>query len=226
MVAETPSIIGASVARPDAIAKLDGSAIYPADAIRAEMLHARIVFAHLSRATLVAIDTTAALAVPGVVEILTAEDVPYNRFGLVEADQPVLCEIGDETRFVGDKVAVIIADSPDAAERGVAALAVTLRPLPPVIDPELALDTGSPLVHSDRPSNLMLHVPIRRGDVDAALAGADVVIEGEFSTGWQEHAFLQPEAGVAWVDEDGRVVIKTAGQWLYEDRRQIASVLG
>ena len=80
----------------------------------------------------------------------------------------------------------------------------------------------APLVHAGRTSNLLIHVPIRKGNVEHALATADVVLTAEFSTTWQEHAFLQPEAGTAWVEPDGQLVIETAGQWLHEDRRQIA----
>jgi CO/xanthine dehydrogenase Mo-binding subunit len=224
-VVRVPGIIGESHARPDAYGKVDGSTKYPADLIDSGMLHAKIVFSHVPRARLCSIDFSDALTQPGVVAVLTADDVPYNRFGLVEADQAVLCPVGDEVRFVGDKIAVVLADSPDAAERGASAVQVELEPLPAITDPELALLPGSERVHSEKESNLLLHVPIRKGNIEAAFASADVVIEGAFSTVWQEHAFLQPEAGTAWVDEQGRVIVETAGQWLHEDRRQLAAML-
>jgi CO/xanthine dehydrogenase Mo-binding subunit len=220
-----PSVIGESHARPDAVGKLNGATDYPADRIRRGMLHAEVVFAHRPRARVLAIDTDAALAVDGVVAVLTAADVPFNAFGLIDHDQPVLVAIGDEVRFSGDKVALVVAESPDAARAGAERVVVTWEDLPPVLDPEAAMEPGSPLVHAGRDSNVLLHVPIRKGDVDAAIAEADVVLEGEFSTSWQEHAYLQPEAGTAWVEADGRLVIETAGQWLHEDRRQIAAML-
>jgi CO/xanthine dehydrogenase Mo-binding subunit len=220
-----PGIIGESHARPDAYGKVDGSTRYPADLIDAGMLHAKVVFSHVARARVRSIDPTEALALPGVIAVLTADNVPFNRFGLVEADQPVLCPVGDEVRFVGDKVAVVVADSPDAAERGARAVRVDLEELAAVSDPELALLSGSDRVHAEKPFNLLLHVPIRKGNAEAAIASADIVIEGEFSTTWQEHAFLQPEAGTAWVDEQGCVIVETAGQWLHEDRRQLAAML-
>jgi CO/xanthine dehydrogenase Mo-binding subunit len=80
-------------------------------------------------------------------------------------------------------------------------------------------------VHQDRDTNQLLHLPIRKGDAARALAEADVVLDGEFTTSWQEHGFLQPEAGVAYLDHEGRIVVETAGQWLHEDRRQIAAIL-
>ena len=220
-----PRVIGESHARHDAPGKVTGSTRYPADLIRSGMLHVKVAFAHLPRARLNRVGTARALAIPGVVAVMTADDVPFNAFGLVEADQPVLVKVGDETRFVGDKIAVVIAETPDAAERGVKALDIDLEALPPVVDPEAALLPGTPLVHAEKSSNLLLHVPIVRGDVAAALASADVVVEEAFSTSWQEHAYLQPEAGTAWVEASGTLVIEVAGQWLHEDRRQIATML-
>jgi CO/xanthine dehydrogenase Mo-binding subunit len=136
----------------------------------------------------------------------------------------VLC--GDVVRFAGDRVAVVAAASREAAEAAARLVGVTYEDLPAVTDPAAALLPDAPLVHQSRGSNLVSRCPIRKGDADAALAGAEIVLEGEFSTGWQEHAFLQPEAGLAYMDEQGRVVVETAGQWLHEDRRQIAEVLG
>jgi CO/xanthine dehydrogenase Mo-binding subunit len=218
-----PRIIGASHARPDAPGKVTGASAYPADRIEDGMLHARVVFSHQPRAMIRAIDTSKALAMDGVVAVLTADDVPFNRFGLVDADQPVLVSVGDEARFEGDKIALVVAESPDAAESAAAQVVVDAVPLPAVLDPEDALDPTSDCVHADRP-NLLLHVPIVRGDVEQAIADAEVVIDGTYTTTWQEHAFLQPEAGTAWVDGD-RLVVETAGQWLHEDRRQIAAML-
>jgi len=219
-----PAIIGESHARPDARGKVTGATAYPADRIRAGMLHARVVFGHRPRARLVSIDAAPARAVPGVVAVLTAADIPFNAFGLIRADQHVLCPVGGELRFEGDKVAVVVAESYDAACAGAEALGVALEDLPPVTDPEVALAPDAPLVHAELDSNVVHHVRIRKGDVDAALASADVVVAERFSTTWQEHAYLQPEAGTAWV-EGGKLFVEAAGQWLHEDRKQIAAML-
>jgi len=224
-IAPSPGIIGESHARPDARGKVTGATDYPADRIRAGMLHASVAFAHRPRARVLGIDFGAAEVLPGVVAVLTASDVSFNAFGLIEHDQPVLVAVGEEVRFSGDKVALVVADTPDAAIAGVEALAVAYEDLPPVFDPELAMTPESPLVHAARDSNILLHVPIRKGDVDRAFAEADIVLDGEFSTTWQEHAFIQPEAGTAWVEPGGKLVLETAGQWLHEDRRQIAAML-
>lgn len=213
-------IVGSSVARPDAYEKVTGAARYPADLIRPGMLHAKAVFAHRASARILRIDAAAALAMPGVRAVLTAAEVPYNRFGLVEADQPLLCE--DRVRFVGDRVALVVAQTPEQAAAAARAVQVEYEELVPITDPRVALLPQTPRVHEDR-TNVLLHQKIRKGDVEAAFAAADVVIEGEFSTGWQEHAYLQPDAGIAYWEE-GRLVLETAGQWLHEDRRQIAAM--
>ncbi len=221
---EGEGLIGASLARPDALGKVTGETRYPADLIRPGMLHLKVVFAGRPHARIRAIDTRAALAHPGVVAVLTAADVPHNGYGLIEPDQPALC--ADVVRFEGDRVALVAAESAAAAEAGARLVAVDYEDLPAVTDARAALAPDAPLVHTRRGSNLLIHIPIRKGDVARGFAEADVVLEDEFETSWQEHAYLQPEAGIAYVDEQGRVVVETAGQWLHEDRRQIAEMLG
>jgi len=216
-------IIGASLPRPDALAKVTGAAQYPGDLVRPGMLHLKVVFAERPHARIYAIDTADALDHPGVVAVLTADDVPFNSYGLIEHDQPALC--GDTVRFEGDKVALVVAETPQAAEQGAKLITVQYQELPAITDPRAAMLPDAPLVHAERGSNVLLHVPLRKGDVERGFREADVIIEDDFSTSWQEHAFLQPEAGIAYVDDGERVVIETAGQWLHEDRRQIAQML-
>ncbi|HMO59264.1 MAG TPA: xanthine dehydrogenase family protein molybdopterin-binding subunit, partial [Roseiflexaceae bacterium] len=155
---------------------------------------------------------------------LTAADIPHNAYGLIDDDQPVLC--GDRVRFAGDKVALVVADTEAAADAAAKLVQVVYEDLPAVTDPFAAMADGAPLVHAARTSNILYHLPIRRGDTAQAFAEADVVLEETFHTTWQEHAFLQPEAGIAYLDDTGRLVVETAGQWLHEDRRQIAAILG
>jgi len=218
------SVIGQPLPRHDALGKVTGEARYPGDLLDPGTLHLKVVYAGRPHARILSLDPSAALAAPGVVAVFTAANVPYNAFGLIDDDQPVLC--GDRVRFAGDKVAVVVATTNDAAENGARLVAVTYEDLPAVTDPREALAPAAPLVHESRGSNLLTRIPIRKGDVAAGFAAADVVLDGEFTTSWQEHAFLQPEAGVAWVDDAGRIIIETAGQWLHEDRTQIAQMLG
>ncbi len=213
--------IGAPVARPDAFEKVTGAALYPADLFRPGMLHAKAVFAHRPSARILCIETSAAQRIDGVRAVLTSKDVPYNKFGLVEEDQPLLCE--DRVRFAGDRIALVVADSPELAAEAAAAVRVEYEDLPALIDPFEALKPHAPRVHPER-SNILLHQKVRKGNVDEAFAAADVILEAEFTTGWQEHAYLQPDAGIAYWDDDARLVLETAGQWLHEDRRQIAAM--
>jgi len=216
-------LIGASLPRPDALGKVTGATCYPADLVRPGMLHLQVVFAHRPHARILSLNTSAALQHPGVVAVLTAADVPFNAFGLIDADQPVLCE--DVVRFTGDKVALVIAETKQKALEGARLVDVTYEDLPAVTDPYVALKPDAPLVHASLSTNQLLHFPLRKGDAARAMADADIVLEETFTTSWQEHAFLQPEAGIAYLDEQQRVVIETAGQWLHEDRRQIAQIL-
>ncbi|MGA7730311.1 MAG: xanthine dehydrogenase family protein molybdopterin-binding subunit, partial [Chloroflexia bacterium] len=217
------SLIGASIRKPDALGKVTGATLYPADLVRENMLRLKLVFAHRPHARILGIDTSEALAHPGVVAVFTADDMPHNTYGLVESDQPGFCKT--VVRYVGDRLALVVAESDEAAEAGARLVRVEYEDLPPVTDPRAALLPDAPLVHESHGTNLLGHVPIRKGDAPAALAQADIVLEGEFTTTWQEHAYLQPEAGIAYIDKADRLVIETAGQWLHEDRRQVAEML-
>jgi CO/xanthine dehydrogenase Mo-binding subunit len=215
--------VGIAHRRPDALGKVTGAARYPADLSGPGMLHLGTVFAHRAHARIRAIDTAAALALPGVVAVLTAADVPHNRYGLIEQDQPVMCD--EVVRYSGDRVALVAAESHEVAVFAATLLRVDYEDLPRVTDPREAMRAGSPRVHADR-NNLLHHQRIRKGDTAAAFSAADIVLTGRFATSWQEHAYLQPDAGIAFIDGDGRLIIETAGQWLHEDRRQVAEILG
>jgi CO/xanthine dehydrogenase Mo-binding subunit len=215
--------VGTAHARPDAYGKVTGAARYPADLSEPGMLHLGTVFAHRAHARIRSIDTAAALAAPGVTAVFTAADVPHNRYGLIERDQPVMCD--EIVRYSGDRVALVAAQTHAAAVHAATLVRVEYDDLPRVTDPREAMRAGTPRVHAER-DNLLHHQRIRKGDTAAAFAAADVVLTGRFATSWQEHAYLQPDAGIAFIDDEGRLVIETAGQWLHEDRRQVAEILG
>jgi CO/xanthine dehydrogenase Mo-binding subunit len=216
------TLIGTSVARPDARDKVTGAARYPADLVRADMVHAKAIFAHRAHARIVSIDPRRALARAGVLAVLTAADVPHNHYGLIDSDQEVLCS--ERVRYVGDRVALVIATTPEIAAAAAPLVDVAYEDLPAVTNALDAMLPGAPLVHPARSSNVLLHQPIRRGDVERGFAQADIVLEATFTTSWQEHAYLQPDAAVAYYEGDV-LVVETAGQWLHEDRRQLAEIL-
>ncbi len=223
--------IGSSFPREDAYGKVTGDTLYSGDLTQDGMLHACTLLAHRVHARIRHLDLATALAEPGVVAIFTAQDVPHNRFGLIYPDQPVLCGPGDDehaavARFVGDKVALVVAETRAAAERARALIRVEYEDLPAVTDPEVAMRPGAPVLHADHPDNILHRYRVRKGDMDAGWAAAEVVVEGDYRMGAQEHAYLQPDAGLAWLDNEGRVTVAAAGQWTHEEREQIAHALG
>ncbi len=224
--------IGKSIKRIDARAKVTGEALYPADIDLPNQAHMKILFARRPHAIVKAIDTGAAEALDGVLAVFTAKDVPVNEYGLMKPDQPVLCGPGsqkpytDRVRFVGDQVALVVAESEAIAERARDLIHVEYEDLPTLTDPVAAAQNDALLLHPDQNSNIMDAKRIRKGDVGKGFAEADVIIEAEYRTPVQEHAYLQPEAGLAYIDEEGRVTVVAAGQWAHEEREQIAHSLG
>ena len=202
-----------------------GEKPYVNDMRPAGLLHGAIRFSDHPRARVVAIDTSRALTHPGVVAVLTASDVPGDRFqGLITPDWPQLVAEGEVTAYVGDVLAVVAAETRAAAREAAALIEVHDEVLEPVTDPFGALAEGAPRVHEGR-DNLLSTSIVRRGDVDAALAEAPHVITETFRTQFIEHAFLEPESALAEPTEDG-VHVFSQGQGVWEDRRQIASFLG
>ena len=228
----TTKIVGQSLPRIDALGKVTGETPYSGDLSMEGMLHMKILFAGRPHARVKHIDTGQAQAAPGVVAIYTAKDVPVNEYGLQWRDQPVLCgpgsskEGGEVVRFVGDQVAAIVAGTEAQAVAARALIRVEYEDLPPVLDAEAAMQPNAPRVHKEiGDSNICVHYKIRKGDIEAGFAQADVIVEGEYRTPVQEHAYLQPEAGLAYMDEEDRITVKAGGQWTHEDREQVAHAL-
>jgi CO/xanthine dehydrogenase Mo-binding subunit len=226
------NIVGQSITRLDARGKVTGKTLFPGDIDLPNQAMMKILFAGRPHAIIKSIDTAAAEALEGVIAVFTAKDVPVNEYGLIMPDQPVLCGPGsakpytDRVRFVGDQVALVVAETEEIAAQARDLIVVEYEDLPVVTDVETAKETTEILLHPDNGSNVFCHYRVRKGDVEAAFARADVIIEGEYRTPAQEHAYLQPEAGVAYIDEEGRVTVQVAGQWTHEDREQIAHALG
>jgi CO/xanthine dehydrogenase Mo-binding subunit/xanthine dehydrogenase iron-sulfur cluster and FAD-binding subunit A len=235
--------VGTSPPRVDARDKVTGAALYPGDYAMPGMLVAKILFSGRVHARIRGIDVISALALPGVVAVLTAKDVPVNERGLQIPDQPVLCGPGsakegaDMVRFTGDQVAVIVAESEAVAEQARALVRVDYEDLPPLTDASEALASGALPLHSRRyeheahpelrtDGNRISHHQIRKGDVDSVWNQAEMIVESEYRTPAQEHAYLQPEAGLAYIDDQNRVTVMAAGQWTTEDQHQIAHALG
>ena len=219
----TTTTVGQSVERLDIRTKVQGTRKYPQDFSMEGMLHAVVVWADHPHARIVAIEQAEALRVPGVVAVLTHRDVPVNEYGINEYDQPVLA--ADKVRWTGDRVAVVVAETLAAAIEGRRRVKVAYEPLPVVTDPVAAMAAEAPLVHEDKGSNILRHIPVRKGDVRVGFAAADTIVEGTYRTPFQEHAYLQPEAALGYIDGEGRVTLVCASQWPHDDLRQIAHAL-
>ena len=224
-------IIGKSIPRVDVKDKATGKALYPGDYNLPNQVFMKILFAGRPHAMVKEIDTAEAEAMEGVLAVLTAKDVPVNEYGLIDSDQPVLCGPGsekpftDRVRFVGDQVALIIAETEKIADQARDKVKVTYEDLPVMTSVEESLAEDATLLHPERGTNNFCHYQIRKGDVDEAFEKCDVIVEGEYHTPVQEHAYLQPEAGVAYMDEQDRITVIVAGQWTHEDQEQIAHAL-
>ncbi len=225
--------VGKSLPRIDARGKVTGETLYSGDLKMDGMLFMKILFAERPHARVLNIQTANAEKSAGVVAVYTAKDIPVNEYGLQIPDQPVLCGPGsskpytDIVRFVGDQVAVVVAKSEVEADAAVKLIEVEYEDLPLLSDPTVALRPDAPILHPDRgDTNVCVHYKIRKGDVEDAFAKADVIVEGEYHTPVQEHAYLQPEAGLAYIDDEGRVTIEVGGQWTHADRETIAHSLG
>lgn len=226
------SAVGKPTVRIDAISKATGVAQFSGDLSMPGMLHMKILFARRPHAKVLAIDLDEARSTPGVIAIYTARDIPVNEYGLQKNDQPVLCgpgssrPDGDRVRFVGDQVAVVVAESEEIAAIARGLIKIEYEDLPTVTDPVAAMQPGAQIIHYELgDTNICVHDKIRKGDIDLGFNQSDVIIEGEYRVPVQEHAYLQPEAGLAYLDEECRITIQAGGQWTKTDLDQISHAL-
>ncbi|MCX8095546.1 MAG: molybdopterin-dependent oxidoreductase [Caldisericia bacterium] len=203
--------------------KVKGELKFPSDIYFENMLWGKVLRSKYPHALIKKIDTSRAENFPGVVKVLTYKDIPgLNGFGIVIQDQPVLCF--NKVRYLGDAVALVAAETKDIAEKAIEFIEVEYEPLPVVDDPLKAIEDNSPKVHDS--GNIHLHTVIRKGDIERGFKEADLIIENEYRTGRQEHAYLEPENGVAFYDEEeDTITVICGGQYPFRDQLQIARVL-
>ncbi len=218
-------IVGRVQARPDAIEKVNGKAVYADDLAFPGMLFAAVKRAGVPHAFLRRLDVSAARSVPGVVAVLTSDDIPAeHNHGLVVYDWPVLVGLGERVRYVGDAVALVAAETQDAAEHAVARIEAEFDLQPVITDAVQARHPDVPQLHKS--GNLLKHIKVRKGDMDRGFAESDLILEHTFNTPMMEHAFLEPECSIAVPAANGRLEIYVASQIPYQDRTQVARVLG
>ncbi|NOH02051.1 MAG: molybdopterin-dependent oxidoreductase [Chloroflexi bacterium] len=226
--------VGHKHLRPEAVEKVTGEAVYTDDLKFDGMLYAKVKRAMIPHGFLKKLDVSKARALKGVAAVLTAEDIPAERnHGLVVYDWPVLVGIGERVRYVGDAIAVAAAESQEIAEQAVGLIEAEFELQPVITNPVMARQADVPQIHAK--GNLLKHIKVRKGDMDAGFASADIVLEHTFHTQTTDHAFIEPECSIAVPTKPDRspedlsglrIEIYVGSQIPYQDRTQVARVLG
>lgn len=226
-VGESYNVVGTSPGHHDFVDKVRGTLLYAADWKLPGMVFGKVVRSEMASARIAGIDVSEARNLDGVVTVLTAEDVPHNAIvehasgglGELTVEQPVLAR--DRVRYVGEPIAVIAAVDQETADEAADLVHIEYEPLPGVFSPAESLADGAPLVHAA--GNVLVNWRLERGDVDQAFAEADVVVEGEYQTQHVEHAYLETEAGVGWIEND--VVTLRVSTQVIEHAAEVAEIL-
>ncbi len=216
--------LGARVPRVDVEEKVTGSGLYPDDIYLDGMIYGSAVRSKYPRARVLAIHTEEAKALPGVVGVFTAADIPgENKVGHLKKDWDTMIAVGDITHYLGDAICLVAAETPEILARAKELVRVDYEELPMVRSPREAMQYDAPLVH--RSGNLMAHKHIQRGNPAFAIAKSKHILVRKFSTPWTEHAFLEPECAVAYPDGDGVMILST-DQGTYDTQKETMGMLG
>ena len=200
-----------------------GAVPFGADLKKEGLLQVRFLRSPHPHADIVKIDIDEALKLPGVAGIFTAEDIPGDDMtGVIIRDQPYLAR--GKVRYKGEPVAIVAGESAHAIEQALEKIKVEYRPRPALFDPLEALKPGAERIHQD--GNLMFQMRLKKGDVEEGFKGADIVIERSYKTGFIEHAYLEPEAGISYIDDMGRLTLEVSTQTPFADRSDVARILG
>lgn len=217
--------VGHTHLRPDGIEKVTGKAIYTDDLVFDGMLYAKARRAMIPHGFLKKLDISKAKALPGVAAVLTAEDIPgEHNHGLVIYDWPVMVGIGERVRYVGDAIAIVAAETQEIADQASALIEAEFDLQPVITNPVQARQEGVPQIHEK--GNLLKHIKVRKGDMEAGFAKADVILEHTFHTPTTDHAFIETECSIGVPLPNGRMEIYVGSQIPYQDRTQVARAMG
>lgn len=218
--------VGKNISKVDAREKVTGKAIYSDDIYFDDMLYLKIKRATHPHAYLRRIDISKAQKLPGVVKIITAADIlQVKNFGLIIKDQPVLIGINQKMRYMGDALAIIIAESKEVASKAVGLIEVEVEKLEVISDPLRAMEKDAPLIHQD--GNILATHYLEKGDIKKGFAQADVIVENEYGTSFLDQVPLQVEAGIGVFDPETEIIkLWAATQWLHDTQADIAQSLG
>lgn len=218
-------VVGQVMARPDGADKVTGKALFADDYDFPGMLHGAVLRSEIPHAILRKLNVDPARRSPGVMAVLTAADVPGEaNHGLVVADWPVLVGLGGRVRYVGDAIALVAAETRAQARAALAAIEAEYEELLPITDPVQARHPEATALHES--GNLLKHIKVRKGDLEAGFAESDLILDETFHTAITEHAYLEPECSIARPTEDGRMEVYVGSQIPYSDRKQVAASLG
>ncbi len=226
-VPEYPSTgrIAEDVFRIDAYAKTLGTGEYVDDMELPEMVFASAVRSAYPRAVVEDIDITDASSHPGVIQVITAADIPgHNKHGHIVKDWDVLIARGDTTRYVGDAIVLVVAATEEALEQAKALVKIRYTPLIPISSPRMALEEDAPLLHPS--GNVLRHDRVKRGgDADEVFANSKYVVSHVYQTPFTEHAFMEPECAVCRNDGEDGLTLYTASQNIFDELREISHIL-
>jgi len=216
------AVLGKTHDKKDALLKATGKAVFAADIFFDNMLYGGVFRSTVPHAVIKSFDASKALALPGVACVLTSKDIPgKNRIGIILKDEPVL--VDDKVRRVGDAIAIVAAETQELVEEALSLIKVEYDLLEPILSFEDAKREDSAKVHGN--NNIYISKHLERGDVDAAFAKCDAIVEGTYVTSMLSHMFIEPDAGVARI-EDGIITIYASTQNPHFDRGEIATTLG
>ncbi len=219
---KTYNIVGQPIPRVDAFDKVTGKALYAGDIVFPEMLHIKALRSARPHARILGIHTGKAEACPGVVGVFTHRNIPgTNRIGPRDKDQPLLCD--DKVRHIGDPLAIVAAETLEEAEEAVSLIQVDLKDLPGIFSTEKALAQGAINIHES--GNLLSERTLVKGCPEQAIKDADIVITNTYRTQMVEHAYLEPEAGVADF-RDGKMTLWIPSKHAHFDQKEIGAILG
>ena len=213
-------VVGKNILRIDALSKVTGRALYPEDFYMEGMVYGKTLRSKVPHAY-IKVDTSRAEKIDGVIKIFTHKDVPNNKHGVVFKDHEVFCS--EKVRRIGDPIAFVVAKDRKTCELALENILVEYEEIEGVFDPIEAMKDDAPKVHGD--SNIVYHFKIRKGDVEEGFKNSHVIVENTYKTHMVDHAFLQPEAGLSFIDEEGRITVIVATQYPHYDREEIASAL-
>ncbi|GMG95411.1 xanthine dehydrogenase family protein molybdopterin-binding subunit [Tepidimicrobium xylanilyticum] len=214
------NVVGKNIIRVDAESKVTGKALFPEDVYMENMVYGKTLRSKVPHAY-IKVDTSKAERIDGVLKIFTYKDVPNNEHGVVFKDHEVFCS--EKVRRIGDPIAFVVAKDQKICDLALKNIIVEYEEIKGVFDPIEAMKEDCPKVHGD--SNILYHFKIRKGNVEEGFKNSHVIVENTYKTHMVDHAFLQPEAGVSFIDEEGRITVIVATQYPHYDKEEIASAL-